>query len=158
LELSGIFITSLWAGLFATGLAILLTTPPRHLAATFLCAFSGRLVRDVLMESGARQNWSTVVAAAVVLLVAVTVTQRHRVSPVVVVCGVLPLWVAVAMFNAIFELMKLSTAKGDAINDASVALTANLAKVFVVSLSIALGISAGWTALRLVSRERAIEG
>jgi len=158
MDLSGILTTSLWAGLFATGLAILMTTPPRHLAATFVCAAAGRLVRDVLMGWGASQNWSTVIAATVVLLVAVALTQRHKVSPVVVVCGVLPLWVAVAMFNAIFELMILSTAKGDALNGASLAFTSNLAKVFVVSLSIALGISAGWTVLRLFSRARAAEG
>jgi hypothetical protein len=47
------------------------------------------------------------------------------------------------MFNAIFELMNLSTVTRDALNGASVAFTSNLGKVFVVSLAIALGVGAG---------------
>ena len=106
-DLSGILLNSLWAGLSGTALAVLLTAPSAYLAATFCCAFAGRLVRDVLTASGAGPNWSIALAAAVVVLVAVAVIRRHRASPVVLICGVLPLGAAGAMFNMIFELMKL---------------------------------------------------
>src|SRR5688572_16876509 len=92
---------SLWAALFATGLAVRLTAPVRYLVPTFLCGFVGRAMRDVSMASGLSLGWATVIAAAAVVLVAVTMVRRHRVSPVVLVCGVLPLGATVAMFNLI---------------------------------------------------------
>jgi uncharacterized membrane protein YjjB (DUF3815 family) len=148
---------SLWAGLFAIGLAILLTAPRQYLVAAFFCGFAGRFIRDLLVGWGMSQNWSTVIASAVVVLVAVAIIRRHQVSPVVLICGVLPLGAAVAMFNMIFALMKLSTAQGEALNGVSIAFTSNLAKVFVISLSIALGIGAGTAIVRLCRREEAVE-
>ena len=100
-------------------MATLLTAPPRYLVATFVCGLAGRLVRDLLTGWGMGPNWSTVLAAAAVVLVAVAFIRRQQVSPVVLVCGVLPLGSAVAMFNAILELMKLSTAQGDALSAAT---------------------------------------
>jgi uncharacterized membrane protein YjjB (DUF3815 family) len=110
------------------------------------------------MGWGLTQNWSTAVAAAVVVLVAVAITRRHAVSPVVMVSGVLPLGAAVAMFNAIIALMKVSTLKGEALSEASLALIANSGKVFVTSLAIALGITAGVIIARLFRREKIWEG
>ena len=109
MDLLAILMNSLWAGLFAGGLGILLTAPPRYIVPAFLCGFAGRFARDVFMSWGMSQNWSTAVAAAVVVLVAVAIIRRHVVSPVVLVSGVLPLGAAVAMFNAIIALMKVSS-------------------------------------------------
>ncbi|MGB7946881.1 MAG: threonine/serine exporter family protein, partial [Candidatus Binatia bacterium] len=144
MDVSTILLNSFWAALFATGLGILLTAPFRYIVATFLCGFSGRFVRDVLMMSwGMSQNWSTVVAAAVLVLVAVAMVKQHKISPVVLICGVLPLGAAVAMFNVIFELMKVSSLEGEALSAASVALSANTGKAFIGTLAIALGLGAG---------------
>lgn len=99
------------------------------------------------------QNWSVAVAAAVVILVARGMVRRQAVSPVVVVSGVLPLGAAVAMFNAIVEVMRVSVVKGDALDGAAVALSANLGKVFTTSLAIALGLGAGLAIMRAVRRE-----
>jgi hypothetical protein len=104
------------------------------------------------------QNWSTAVAAAVVVLVAVAILRRHVVSPVVLVSGVLPLGAAVAMFNAIAALMKVSYLQGEALNGASVMLSANMGKVFTTSLAIALGLGAGMAIVRLFRREEIQEG
>jgi uncharacterized membrane protein YjjB (DUF3815 family) len=149
---------SLWAGLFAGGLGILLTAPSRYIVPTFLCALAGRLARDVFLNWGMGQNWATAVAAAVVVLVAVAIIRRPGVSPVVLVSGVLPLGAAVAMFNVILELMKVSSLKGEALSGASVALSANLGKVFTTSLAIALGLGAGMAIVRLFRREEVREG
>jgi hypothetical protein len=62
------------------------------------------------------------------------------------------------MFNMIFELRKLSTARGEALTAASIAFTSNLAKVFVTSLSIALGIVAGMAIVQLFNRNETVEG
>ena len=62
------FSNSLWAAIFATGMGILLTAPFRYLVPTFLCGFAGRFVRDISMGWGMSQNWSTVVATAVLVL------------------------------------------------------------------------------------------
>jgi hypothetical protein len=104
------------------------------------------------------QNWSTAVAAAVVVLVAVAVIRRHVVSPVVVISGVLPLGAAVAMFKAIIELMKVSHLEGEALSEASVALSANMGKVFITSLAIALGLGTGIAIVRFFRREEVQEG
>lgn len=157
MDLPVMLINSLWGGLFATAMAILLTAPPRYLVATFVCGMAGRLVRDLLTGWGVGANWSTVVAAATVVLVAVAFMRRQQVSPVVLICGVLPLGSALAMFNTILELMKLSTAQGDALSAASVAFTANLAKVFVGTAAIAMGIGVGMAIMRLFTRREPLE-
>jgi hypothetical protein len=153
MDVSGMMLNSLWGGLFGTAIAILLTAPRNYLVATFVCGFSGRLVRDILIGWDAGQNWSIALAAAVIVLVAAALVPRHRARPVVLICGVLPLGAAVATFNTIFELMKVSTARGDALNSASVAFTSNLAKVLAVTLSIALGMSAGVAIMKLFRRD-----
>jgi uncharacterized membrane protein YjjB (DUF3815 family) len=150
---SAILMNALWAGLFATGLGVMLTAPTRYLVAAFACGFLGRGLRDVCTGLGLNVNWATVIAAAVVVLVAVALTRRQRVSPVVLICGVLPLGAAVAMFNLIFAFMQISVAKGDDLTAASTALTANAGKVFTTSLAIALGLAAGMAVQRLVKRE-----
>ncbi len=158
MDLLAIFMNSLWAGLFAGGLGILLTAPRRYILPAFLCGFAGRFARDVFMSWGMSQNWSTAVAAAVVVLVAVAILRRHVVSPVVLITGVLPLGAAVAMFNAIIGLMKVSSLKGEALREASVALSANMGKVFTTSLAIALGLAVGIAIVRLFRREGVREG
>ncbi len=152
LVITEILTNSMWAGLFAGGLGIVLTAPPRYVPPAFLGGFAGRFARDVFMGWGMSQNWATAVAAAVVVLVAVTGIRRHVESPVVSVSAVLPLGAAAAMFNAIVELMKVSSLKGEALSESSVALSANTGKVFVTSLAIALGLGAGTGIVRLLSR------
>jgi hypothetical protein len=152
-----ILTNSLWAGLFASGWGILLTAPRRYILPAFLCGFAGRFARDLFMTWGMSQNWSTAVATVVVVLVAVAIIRGHVVSPVVLITGILPLGAAVAMFNAIVELMKVSSLKGEALSGASVALSANIGKVFTTCLAIALGLSAGIAIVRLFIREKVQE-
>lgn len=153
MDLLAIFMNSLWGGLFAGGQGVLLTAPRRYILPAFLCGFAGRFARDVFISWGMSQNWSTAVGAAVVVLVAVAVIQRHVVSPVVVISGVLPLGAAVAMFNAIIDLMKVSSLKGEALSEVSITLSANMGKVFTTSLAIALGLAVGIAIVRFFKRE-----
>ena len=111
MSLLTILANSLWAALFATGFGVLLATPARALVSCFVCGFMGRCVRDLCMGGGLSQNWATAVAAAVVVLLAVAIVRRHAISPVVLICGVLPLGAAVAMFNMIFDLMRVSSSR-----------------------------------------------
>lgn len=148
-----ILMNSVWCGLFASGLGILLTAPARYLVPSFVCGFVGRFVRDVAMGLGLSQNWSTALAAAAVVLLAFATVRRNVVSPVVVVTGVLPLGAAVALFTAIAELMKVSSVKGEALSQASVALSASIGKVFTTSLAIAVGLSVGMALVKLFIRE-----
>lgn len=153
MDLPAILLSSLWAALQATGLGVLLTAPVRYLVPTFLCGFVGRGVRDICMGWSMSQNWATVIAAAVVVLVAVAILRRHAVAPVVLICGVLPLGAAVAMFNLFFALMQASSLKGEALSAASIALSANMGKVFTTSLAVALGLGAGMTIVRGFRRD-----
>lgn len=153
MDFSAIFMNSLWAGLYAAGQAILLTAPLRYVPGTVLCGFAGRWVRDVLMIWGLSQNWSTVAAAATVVLVAVTMIRDHGVSPVVLISGVLPLGAAVAMFNAIIQLMKVSSQSGEALSASSVILSASIGRAFTTSLAISLGLGIGIAVTRLLRRE-----
>ena len=138
-----VLIGSLWAGLFAGGLAIILTAPPRYIAPTVLCGFAGRLVRDLCMGWGLAQNPSTVVASAVIVLVAAALIRRRAAHPVVLVSAIIPLGAAVAMFQMIIELIRVSSLTGEPLNTAVVALNANMGKVFTTCLAIALGLAAG---------------
>lgn len=156
MDLSAIAMHGLWAGLFPTGLGVMLTAPVQYLIPTFVCAFVGRGVRDVGTGLGLSQNWATVIAATVVVLVAVTLIRRHTIPPVVLICGVLPLGAAVAIFNLIFALMRVSPLKGEELSSASVELSANLGKVIITSLAIALGLGAGMAIVRFFSREEAV--
>jgi len=153
MDLSTIFVNSLWAGLFAGSLSILFTAPLRYVPATLFCGFAGRCVRNVLMIYGLTQNWSTVIAAAVVALVAVAMIRGNAVCPVMLVAGVIPLGATVAMFNAIIELMKVSSLSGEALSASSVVLNANVGKVFTTSLAISLGLGIGMAVVRLLRRE-----
>src|SRR5215218_972077 len=124
MDLWAILTDNLWAALFAAGLAVLLTAPVRYLVPTFLCGFIGRGVRDVCVGRGLDQNWAILLAATVVVLVAAAITRRNAVSPVVLICGVLPLGAAVAMFNMILALVRASSLTGPELAAASVALSA----------------------------------
>ncbi|MCU0290421.1 MAG: threonine/serine exporter family protein [Thermoanaerobaculaceae bacterium] len=156
MDLVAIAINSLWSGLFASGLGALLTAPPRYAVRTFLCGCAGRLARDVLTGWGVGQNWATTVAATVVVLVGVAIIRERRVPPVVLVSGVLPLGAAKAMFNAILQLMRVTSLEGEPLVAASIALSASVATVFTTSLAIAMGLAAGISAVRLVRREKVL--
>ena len=153
MDLSSILRDSVWAGLFASCLAVVLTAPPRFLLPTFVCGFVGRAVRDVSVELGLNFNWATAIAAASLFLIASVLIRRGTVSPAVLVCAVLPLGAAVAMFDLIFAVMQASTASGDALEEAAISLSANLGKVFASSLAIAVGLAAGMTVARLFQRD-----
>lgn len=152
LDLSTLLTGGVWAGLFAAGIGTVLTAPPRAIVPTFVCGFAGRFARDVCMSWGWSQNWATVAAAAAIVLLAASLTRRQVHSPVILVSSILPLGAAVAMFKAIVALMRVSSLEGDALRDASVALNASVGKVFMTSLAIALGLSAGTAIVRLFTR------
>ncbi len=153
MDIITMLINSLWSGLFAGTLGFILTAPARYIAPTFFCGFLGRFARDLFASLGVSRNWSTAIASAVVVLVAMAIIRGHRVSPVVMICGILPLGAAVAMFNTIIELMRVSSLNGEALSKASVALSANMGKVFTTSLAIALGLAAGIAIIRFLRRE-----
>lgn len=153
-----ILVGGIWAGLFSACLGVFLTAPSRYVARLFLCGFAGKVARDLLIAWGLGQNLSTLFAAAVVVLVGVTILRGHKVSPVILVTGILPLGASVALFNAIVDLMRVSTLKGDALAAASADLSANLGKVFTGSLAIALGLMVGMLIVRSVRREEAWDG
>lgn len=152
MNFSTIAMNSVWAALFAAALALLLTAPARYLATTFLCGFVGRFVRDIFMGLGLTQEWSTVVAAAVIAVLATVIVRTERAPPVVLICAVLPLGAAVAMLNAIYELMRVSFLKGEALNAASIALSTNAGKAFTGTLAIALGLVVGMVVARFVTQ------
>jgi uncharacterized membrane protein YjjB (DUF3815 family) len=143
----------LWAGLFACALGLLLTAPPRQTTSLFFCGVAGRVVRDVLMEWGVLQSWSTVVACAVIVVVAVALIRTHVVSPVVLVSSVLPLGAASAVFQTIVGIMRMSSLEGAALGAASAALSADISRAFTTTLAIAFGLGIGMALVRLVRGE-----
>jgi uncharacterized membrane protein YjjB (DUF3815 family) len=148
MSITPILFNSLWAAAFATAFGIILTTPVRMLVACFVCGFAARCMRDALMGFGLGQNWSTVVAAAILVLVAEAISRRYRISPVVLVCSVLPLGSVVAMFYALFELLKMPALQGELLDVSVVAFSANFAKALTGTLAIALGLGVGIAVVR----------
>lgn len=153
MDLGAVLGNGVVAGLFACGMGILLTAPLRYVAPAFLCSFAGCFSRDVLMSWGVTQNWSTAVAAAVLVFVAMAIIREPDVPPVVLISGVLPLGAASSMFNAILDLMRVSSLKGGDLDAAAVALIASASRVLTISFAIALGFGAGLAVKRFVRRE-----
>ena len=146
---------SLWAGVSAAAIALLLTAPPGHLASAFLCGAAARFVRDSAVASGLSTAAATAIAAGVVVLVAVTVLRGHAVSPVVLITGVLPLLANLTIIDSIVRLMGVASLEGAALERATGGLASNVAKVFVNIIAIAAGLSAGLVLVRLIRREKA---
>jgi uncharacterized membrane protein YjjB (DUF3815 family) len=152
MSVMSILVNGLWAGLFAATLGILFTAPPGCLAATFACGLAGRLARDLCMMGGLSQNWSTIIASALIVMVAEVLIRRKTVSPIALVGAVIPLGAAMPMFVGIMQLIRVSTLTGEPLNEATVALSSNLAKVFTTCLAIALGLTVGKALVSLVRR------
>jgi uncharacterized membrane protein YjjB (DUF3815 family) len=150
MDLASICKESLWAALFAVGLGVRLTAPLQYLIPTFVGGFAGRLVHSLLVQGGMGRDWATVLAAAAIVAVAVATTRRHRVSPIVLICGVLPLGAAGAVFRAVFELLKVSSTQGEALNAAAVAWIAQASRAFTGTMAIALGLGVGMIITRLL--------
>jgi uncharacterized membrane protein YjjB (DUF3815 family) len=157
MDLASIFRESLWAALFALGLGVRLTAPLQYLLPTFLSGFAGRLVHSLLVRGGMGRDWATVLAAAAIVAVAVATTRRHRVSPIVLICGVLPLGAAGAVFSAVFELLKVSSAEGEALNATALAWIAQASRAFTGMMAIALGLGVGMIITRLLDRREVEE-
>ena len=151
---AALFLAGLWSGLFAIALGLLLTAPVRYLLPTFVCGFAGRFCHDLLADLGMSRDWATVAASILVVLIAAVIIRHRQVSPVVLICAILPLGSALAIFNSIFYLMRISTLEGDDLASASVALNANLGKAFTGTLAIAVGVAAGLGLIRLFVNER----
>jgi uncharacterized membrane protein YjjB (DUF3815 family) len=141
------------AGAFASALAIILTAPSRYLVSAFICGIAGRLSRDALLGFGFGPGWATAAASAIVVLVAVALLRDREMPPVVLISGVLPLGSAVAVFNAIVNLMKVPSLKGEALSRATDAVNGDVGKVFVTSLAIAIGLTVGTGAMRVIRRQ-----
>jgi uncharacterized membrane protein YjjB (DUF3815 family) len=150
-----ILLNGLLAGCFSSALGVILTAPPQYLVPVFFCGFAGRFVRDGLVSVGLSLNWSTMIAAAAVVLVAAAFIRRHAVSPVALVSGVLPLAASASMFDAMLAMMRVSSSTGEPLRDASVSLISNTGKLFMTSLAIALGLAAGVVIVRVIRGERA---
>lgn len=153
MNLSAILISSLWTALFSASMGFYMTTPFRGIVPCFLCGFTGRFARDYLISFEVSHAWSTLIAAAVVVFVGVAISRRRMLSPIVLICGILPLGASVAMFNMIADMIKVSTLKGEALSAATVALNSDLSKVITSSLAVALGLGIGITIMRLLQRE-----
>jgi uncharacterized membrane protein YjjB (DUF3815 family) len=142
-------LNSVWAGLFAAALAIVLSAPSQAILPSLLCGFASRLIRNVLIGWGVSSNISIVVAAAACVLLAIAIVGRRRNFPLIaVVTGVLPLGAAVAFFNSIKGILGISALKEQALITASAQLSANLSTVFTTTLAIVLGIGVGFLIAR----------
>jgi len=143
-----LLINALWAGFFAAGLGLLLTTPPQGLLPCFACGLAGRLTRNLLMAGGLSQAVSVLIAAIACVLVTTLFSRGAQLSPLVMVTGVLPLGAAVPLFRSIHAILTLQGLQGQALSEAVVQLIANLSNVFTTTLAMVLGI---WLGLLIVS-------
>jgi len=145
------------AAFLALALGLLLTAPPRFLAATAVCGFAGRLARDLLLGAHMGVGWATLFAASVVVVIAAAAIHRKSVPPVVMVSGLLPLGAAGATFDMILGFMRMPNLQGEALRAAAVVLVSSSAKAFMTYLALAVGMYLGLAFLRLLSREENAE-
>jgi uncharacterized membrane protein YjjB (DUF3815 family) len=155
MDLTAILLNSLWAALFATGMAVVFSTAYWALVPSFCCGFIARLTRDVLMGWGASQNLATLVAAALVVFIAVSFIRRPGVSPIVMLAGIIPLGAAGALFRAIVGFLEVSSLKGEGLS-APAALISNLSILFTTTCAIAVGAWTGYFIGQSVRREQLV--
>lgn len=141
-------LNSLLAGVHASAIAVVFTAPRAYLLPTLVCGFGARLVRDGSIAAGISPPWATLLAAATAVFIAVTVTPRRAVPPVVLVAAVVQLGAGSAVFSVIIELLRVSTLEGPELADASIRLTSSLGRAFTSFVAIALGLQLGITLTR----------
>jgi uncharacterized membrane protein YjjB (DUF3815 family) len=157
-SITPILLNSVWAGLFAAALAIVLTAPPHAIIPSLLCGFGARLIRNILIGLGATSSAAVVGAAAACVLLAIALANHRRnVSLIALVTGVLPLGAAVALFNSIKGILNISGLKEQALIVASAQLSANLSTVFTTTLAMVLGIGVGFLIALAFKWESALE-
>lgn len=156
MNISAILINCIWAGLYSGGMGLLCTAPLRNILSAFFCGLVGCFSRDILISFGLSQNWSTAAASLSVVLVAMILIRGNEVSPVVLISGVLPLGATAAVFRMLIELIKVSTLKGEALNDSALAFISNTGKVFTTYLAITLGLAIGIMIMRLFKEKRSL--
>jgi uncharacterized membrane protein YjjB (DUF3815 family) len=150
MDITPMLLNSIWAGLFAAALAVVLTAPPQAIVPSLLCGFAARLIRNVLVGWGLSLSTAVVVAAATCVLLGLALTSRRRsFSVIAIVTGVLPLGAAVALFNSIKGILNMSGLKEQALVTASAQLSANLSAVFTTTFAMVLGIGVGFLIARL---------
>lgn len=143
MDLTATLLNSMWAAIFATGMAVVFSAPYWALIPSFCCGFIARLVRDLLTGYGANQNLATLVAAALVVFIAVRFVRRQSVSPIVMLAGIIPLGAAGALFRAIVGFLQVSSLKGEGLS-APVQLISNLSILFTTTTAIAVGAWIGY--------------
>jgi uncharacterized membrane protein YjjB (DUF3815 family) len=88
-------------------MSIIFSAPYSALFLSSCRGFVGRLVRDILLQWGASANVATLIADAMVVMVAVL--RRPGMSPVITVSGILPLGAAGAVSRAIVDFLQISS-------------------------------------------------
>jgi uncharacterized membrane protein YjjB (DUF3815 family) len=151
---ASVLVPILWSGLFAACIAIVLTSPPKYLANSFLAGASGRFVQEALIMSGLAPAAATLFAAAAVVLVAVAAQRNREVSPAIVISAVLPLASIVSMVNAMWHLLTLASLRGEALKTAIAVLGFDVAEVGLTSLAIAAGVGLGLAIVRVGNMEQ----
>lgn len=154
MNISTILINCIWAGFYSGIMGLLCTAPLRNILSAVFCGFIGCFSRDILISWGLSLNWSTVAASASVVLAAMILIRGNEISPVVLISGVFPLGATAAVFRMIIELMKVSSLKGEALNESSAAFISNTGKVFTTYLAITLGLAIGIMIMRLFRKEK----
>lgn len=143
MNLTALLLNSLWAALFAVGIAFLFSAPYPALFPSFCCGFLARFTKDALMGWGANQNLASFFAAAMVVLLAIGAMRGRGLPPTVAAAGIIPLGPAVPFIRAIVAFLQLSSLKEDALAEVPVVLLSNLSVVFTVTLAVAGGVWAG---------------
>ena len=149
---AGVLLNGLCGAAFAAAMAIVFTAPGRYVVPSFFCGLSAQIVRGLLTTGGMNVGGATLIASAVAVIAAVAVTPRHIVVPGVLIAGVLPLGAGAAVFHTITQLVRISSAQGAALNDASMIMMANLGRAFTTLVAIAVGLQIGIVLVRPVLR------
>lgn len=145
---AGVLLNGLCGAAFAAAMAVVFTAPARYVVPSFLCGLSAQIVHGLLTTGGVGVGGATLVASAVAVVAAVAVTPRHTVVPAVLIAGVLPLGAGSAVFHTIVQLIRISSAQGPALNEASMSLMANLGRAFTTLVAIAVGLQIGIALVR----------
>jgi uncharacterized membrane protein YjjB (DUF3815 family) len=132
-----------WSGTAALGFAVLFNTPSRLLVGCFLCGAVGHGVRALLVSLGASVEFATLIGAASVGFLSVSLAARYRVpASVFAVTGAIPLVPGVFAYKTIVSLLNVTSVAADHRLDLLIAAAMNGIQTTFVLSALAFGIAA----------------
>jgi uncharacterized membrane protein YjjB (DUF3815 family) len=151
MDLLTLLSAAFWAGIMAAALSVIFTVPPGELVLPFAGGMTGVIVRTLATAAGLPLVPSTLVAAAVISLMAIGFSRRRTSAPVIALAAMLPIGPASQALNMTTGLMQILTATDQA---TLLGLVTQVSADLITTIAVAAALAVGFIAPLLVLRAK----